>query len=140
MVDSAFVTQKVSGEPALARSMPSAWHGSPATNPVSLPLRDRRFVRSGVHLRAARSVRRSTPQTTTVAAGIRLPPLAAVAHDLRGPLQALALSAEALLDSVGGPNGPDQPQIERLAATVQRQVLWLQGLVENVHAATIMQA
>jgi two-component system sensor histidine kinase KdpD len=72
---------------------------------------------------------------------IALPPLTTVAHDLRGPLQALALSAELLLESVQEPGGaPDATQVARLAGTMQRQVVWLQGLVENLHAATALQA
>jgi two-component system sensor histidine kinase KdpD len=78
---------------------------------------------------------------TASAATIALPPLTTVAHDLRGPLQALALSAELLLDSVQGSGGaPDATQVARLAGTMQRQVVWLQGLVENLHAATALQA
>jgi len=78
------------------------------------------------------------------AAALPLPPLTAIAHDLRGPLQSLALSAELLLETIHEPEevgvgALDRQQVARLAATMQRQVLWLQGLVENLHAATTLQ-
>ena len=97
------------------------------------------------------------PARRPARAAIALPPLTTVTHDLRGPLQALALSAELLVETAQEPAGAtgaagaagatgaagtglDAQQVAQLAATMQRQVLWLQGLVENLHAATALQA
>ena len=61
--------------------------------------------------------------------------LSAVAHDLRTPIAALAMSAELLADDV---DSLDAGQIRRMVAGIRRQALWLQGLVENLLCATVL--
>ena len=61
--------------------------------------------------------------------------LAAVAHDLRTPVGALAISAELLADD---PEQLDPGQVRAMAAGIHRQALWLQGLVENLLCATVL--
>jgi signal transduction histidine kinase len=61
--------------------------------------------------------------------------LATVAHELRGPLTALAQSSELLAEDflVLGPE-----QVKSMLGAMHRRTLWLQGLVENLLcAATI---
>src|SRR5205814_4955404 len=61
--------------------------------------------------------------------------LAAVAHELRGPLTALAQSSELLAEDFLQ-LGPDK--IKTMLDAMHRRTLWLQGLVENLLcAATI---
>jgi signal transduction histidine kinase len=61
--------------------------------------------------------------------------LATVAHELRGPLTALAQSSELLAEDFLQ-LGPDQ--IRSMLGAMHRRTLWLQGLVENLLcAATI---
>jgi two-component system sensor histidine kinase KdpD len=55
-----------------------------------------------------------------------------VAHELRGPLSALATSSEILVEDLGT---LDPEQVARMAGTIHRGVLWLQGLVENLLCA-----
>ena len=61
--------------------------------------------------------------------------LSAVAHDLRTPIAALAMSAELLADDV---DALDPGQIRGMVAGMHRQALWLQGLVENLLCATVL--
>lgn len=61
--------------------------------------------------------------------------LATVAHELRGPLTALAQSSELLAEDF---LHLDPQQIKGMLAAMHRRTLWLQGLVENLLcAATI---
>lgn len=61
--------------------------------------------------------------------------LATVAHELRGPLTALATSSELLAEDF---TRLDPEQIKGMLAAMHRRTLWLQGLVENLLcAATI---
>src|ERR1051325_1779870 len=61
--------------------------------------------------------------------------LATVAHELRGPLTALATSSELLAEDF---SHLDTEQIKSLLGAMHRRTLWLQGLVENLLcAATI---
>jgi signal transduction histidine kinase len=61
--------------------------------------------------------------------------LATVAHELRGPLSALATSSELLAEDFGR---LDPEQIKGMLAAMRRRTIWLQGLVENLLcAATI---
>ncbi|MBV9323358.1 MAG: hypothetical protein JO352_06180 [Chloroflexi bacterium] len=61
--------------------------------------------------------------------------LATVAHELRGPLTALATSSELLAEDFAR---LDPEQIKDMLAAMRRRALWLQGLVENLLcAATI---
>ncbi len=61
--------------------------------------------------------------------------LATVAHELRGPLTALAQSSEILAEDF---LQLDPKQIKSMLAAMHRRTLWLQGLVENLLcAATI---
>ena len=77
------------------------------------------------------------PATRSVQNGARheLRMLATVAHELRGPLTALATSSELLAEDFGHL----QPeQIKNMLEAMHRRTLWLQGLVENLLcAATI---
>jgi two-component system sensor histidine kinase KdpD len=61
--------------------------------------------------------------------------LATVAHELRGPLTALATSSELLAEDY---LHLDPQQVKGMLAAMHRRTLWLQGLVENLLcAATI---
>lgn len=58
--------------------------------------------------------------------------LAVVAHDLRAPLTGLATASELLAEDA---DVLDRQQIRRMASTIHRSALWLQGLVENLLCA-----
>ncbi len=61
--------------------------------------------------------------------------LATVAHELRGPLTAIATSSELLAEDF---LRLDPEQVKSMLAAMHRRTLWLQGLVENLLcAATI---
>jgi len=61
--------------------------------------------------------------------------LATVAHELRGPLTALATSSELLAEDF---SHLDAEQVKSMLGAMHRRTLWLQGLVENLLcAATI---
>jgi len=61
--------------------------------------------------------------------------LATVAHELRGPLTALATSSELLAEDF---SHLDPEQVKSMLGAMHRRALWLQGLVENLLcAATI---
>jgi two-component system sensor histidine kinase KdpD len=61
--------------------------------------------------------------------------LATVAHELRGPLTALATSSEILAEDF---SHLDPEQVKSMLGAMHRRTLWLQGLVENLLcAATI---
>jgi two-component system sensor histidine kinase KdpD len=61
--------------------------------------------------------------------------LATVAHELRGPLTALATSSELLVEDFAH---LDPEQVKSMLGAMHRRTLWLQGLVENLLcAATI---
>src|SRR5215471_8958484 len=61
--------------------------------------------------------------------------LATVAHELRGPLTALATSSELLAEDFAQ---LDPEQVKSMLEAMHRRTLWLQGLVENLLcAATI---
>src|SRR5256885_2641146 len=60
---------------------------------------------------------------------------ATVAHELRGPLTALATSSELLAEDFAH---LDPEQVKKMLEAMHRRTLWLQGLVENLLcAATI---
>jgi len=70
-----------------------------------------------------------------LAAHHELTVLATVAHELRGPLTALATSSELLAEDF---SHLDAEQIKSMLGAMHRRTLWLQGLVENLLcAATI---
>jgi two-component system sensor histidine kinase KdpD len=52
-----------------------------------------------------------------------------MAHEIRGPLSAVALSSELLMDDLEA-LGPEQ--VRSLAQRIHRGALWLQGLIENI--------
>jgi signal transduction histidine kinase len=58
--------------------------------------------------------------------------LATVAHELRGPLTALATSSELLAEDF---LHLDPTQVQGMLAAIHRRTLWLQGLVENLLSA-----
>jgi K+-sensing histidine kinase KdpD len=60
---------------------------------------------------------------------------ATVAHELRGPLMALATSAEVLTDDF---DQLDRGDMFKLALGIRCRSLWLQGLVENILCATAL--
>ena len=55
--------------------------------------------------------------------------LATLAHEIRGPLSAVALSSELLMDDV---DQLDAEQVRILARRIHRGTIWLQGLIENM--------
>ena len=61
--------------------------------------------------------------------------LSAVAHDLRTPIAALAMSSELLAEDA---EQLEPSQVRAMAAGIQRQALWLQGLVENLLCASVL--
>ena len=60
--------------------------------------------------------------------------LATVAHELRGPLTALATSSELLAEDFSS-GRLDPEQIKSMLAAMHRRTVWLQGLVENLLCA-----
>jgi two-component system, OmpR family, sensor histidine kinase KdpD len=58
--------------------------------------------------------------------------LATVAHELRGPLTAIATSSELLAEDF---LHLDPEQVKTMLGAMHRRTLWLQGLVENLLAA-----
>src|SRR5690349_10738711 len=58
--------------------------------------------------------------------------LATVAHELRGPLTALATSSELLAEDF---LHLDPEQVKHMLGAMHRRTVWLQGLVENLLAA-----
>src|ERR687885_2856680 len=70
--------------------------------------------------------------TAVVAANNELTVLATVAHELRGPLTALATSSELLAEDF---EVLDPEQVRGMLSAMHRRTLWLQGLVENLLAA-----
>jgi two-component system sensor histidine kinase KdpD len=58
--------------------------------------------------------------------------LATVAHELRGPLTALATSSELLAEDF---LELDPEQVKRMLGAMHRRTVWLQGLVENLLCA-----
>ena len=62
--------------------------------------------------------------------------LAAIAHELRGPLHAISTSAELLTEDTAH---LDLQTARAMAATIHRQTLWLQGLVENLLSTAAIQ-
>ena len=74
-------------------------------------------------------------RSTEAASGDHLAVLATVAHELRGPLTALAASSEILAEDFAD---LDRTQVRDMLSAMHRRTLWLQGLVENLLcAATI---
>jgi two-component system, OmpR family, sensor histidine kinase KdpD len=59
-----------------------------------------------------------------------------VAHELRGPLMALATSSELLVEDF---DRLPQTQVREMVAGIHGRALWLQGLVENLLAAATLQ-
>ncbi|HEX3246584.1 MAG TPA: HAMP domain-containing sensor histidine kinase [Chloroflexota bacterium] len=55
--------------------------------------------------------------------------LSTMAHEIRGPLSAMALSSELILDDLDS-LGPEE--VRSLAQRISRGALWLQGLIDNV--------
>jgi two-component system sensor histidine kinase KdpD len=81
----------------------------------------------------------ATPEIVTSAQMVQpaheLTVLATVAHELRGPLTALATSSELLAEDF---LHLDPQQVKSMLGAMHRRTLWLQGLVENLLcAATI---
>src|SRR6516164_4561613 len=75
------------------------------------------------------------PSLDTAAPHHELTVLATVAHELRGPLTALATSSELLAEDFAH---LDPEQVKSMLGAMHRRTLWLQGLVENLLcAATI---
>src|SRR5215216_5292445 len=78
---------------------------------------------------------RDAVETTAGQPGHELTVLATVAHELRGPLAALATSSEVLAEDFST-LAPEQ--VKSMLGAMHRRTLWLQGLVENLLcAATI---
>src|SRR5438477_3548612 len=77
----------------------------------------------------------ATPDAKSPVPQHELTVLATVAHELRGPLTALATSSELLAEDFAH---LDPQQVKGMLSAMHRRTLWLQGLVENLLcAATI---
>src|SRR5437016_1335474 len=77
----------------------------------------------------------ATPDAKSAQPAHELTVLATVAHELRGPLTALATSSELLAEDFAR---LDPEQVKHMLEAMHRRTLWLQGLVENLLcAATI---
>src|SRR5437868_6730918 len=77
----------------------------------------------------------ATPDAKSAQPAHELTVLATVAHELRGPLTALATSSELLAEDFAH---LDPEQVKSMLEAMHRRTLWLQGLVENLLcAATI---
>ena len=77
----------------------------------------------------------ATPDALSAKSAHELTVLATVAHELRGPLTALATSSELLAEDFAH---LDPEQVKSMLEAMHRRTLWLQGLVENLLcAATI---
>jgi two-component system sensor histidine kinase KdpD len=61
--------------------------------------------------------------------------LATVAHEIRGPVTALATSSELLVDDL---ELLDQDQVRGMVSAIHRRALYLQGLVENLLCAGLI--
>ncbi len=99
----------------------------------------RSATRMGVSVAASPETalqRNQTPlRQSSAAPQHELTVLATVAHELRGPLTALATSSELLAEDY---SQLDPEQVKSMLAAMHRRTLWLQGLVENLLcAATI---
>lgn len=55
--------------------------------------------------------------------------LSTMAHEIRGPLSAVALSSELLIEDLDALNAD---QVRSLAQRIHRGTIWLQGLIENI--------
>src|SRR5205085_9223053 len=94
----------------------------------------RSATRMGITL-AAGSDAAAASDPTKPAPHHELTVLATVAHELRGPLTALATSSELLAEDF---SHLDPEQVKSMLGAMHRRTLWLQGLVENLLcAATI---
>src|SRR5437899_9123879 len=77
----------------------------------------------------------STARPTPPVPQHELTVMATIAHELRGPLTALATSSELLAEDF---LHLDPEQVKAMLGAMHRRTLWLQGLVENLLcAATI---
>jgi two-component system, OmpR family, sensor histidine kinase KdpD len=61
--------------------------------------------------------------------------LATVAHELRGPLTALATSSEMLVEDY---HRLEPEQVKSMLGAMHRRTLWLQSLVENLLCAATL--
>lgn len=91
----------------------------------------RSATRMGVTVAASSDAAPATDPTKS-APHHELTVLATVAHELRGPLTALATSSELLAEDF---SHLDPEQIKSMLGAMHRRTLWLQGLVENLLAA-----
>jgi signal transduction histidine kinase len=84
---------------------------------------------------AAPSITQSASRDGQTVPHHELTVLATVAHELRGPLTALATSSELLAEDF---SQLDPEQVKSMLGAMHRRTLWMQGLVENLLcAATI---
>jgi K+-sensing histidine kinase KdpD len=74
----------------------------------------------------------TSPDPAQTAPHHELTVLATVAHELRGPLTALATSSELLAEDF---LHLDPEQVKTMLGAMHRRTLWLQGLVENLLCA-----
>ena len=92
-------------------------------------------VTAAISADSAASASPPTPRDGQTAPHHELTVLATVAHELRGPLTALATSSELLAEDFAH---LDPEQVKSMLGAMHRRTLWLQGLVENLLcAATI---
>src|SRR5437867_13170601 len=74
----------------------------------------------------------STARPTPPVPQHELTVMATIAHELRGPLTALATSSELLAEDF---LHLDPEQVKAMLGAIHRRTLWLQGLVENLLCA-----
>ena len=88
-----------------------------------------------LHQETTSDLAQAAPRDGHTAPHHELTVLATVAHELRGPLTALATSSELLAEDFAR---LDPEQVKDMLGAMRRRALWLQGLVENLLcAATI---
>src|SRR5919206_467049 len=93
--------------------------------------------RSGANMGVTAALQDAAARTTdrSAAGADELTVLATVAHELRGPLTALATSSELLAEDFVR---LDVEEVKNMLGAMHRRTVWLQGLVENLLcAATI---
>jgi signal transduction histidine kinase len=100
---------------------PLAQHGAPAVSTADAPP-----VIGGEH---SASGDLPAPQAQPAVAPLNASITAHVAHDMRGPLQAITISAELLHEDL---DALDAEHARALSRTIYRSAIWLQGLVENL--------
>jgi signal transduction histidine kinase len=114
-----------------------ATHPEPITDAVRSP-HDRRDLPALVAADPAHDLDRRASRTRRRRARPAPPEqsmLATVAHEIRGPVAALATSSELLVDDL---ELLDHDQVRGMVSAIHRRALYLQGLVENLLCAGLI--